>query len=357
MYVFLSLAVITSLWLASIDIRRFSKFAWATAVVVFTLPNLSASFWISKVDTPVFFRTDVYRHYLSKSDNVLILPDGDNGNEMLWQAQTDMYFVMPQGMAAPIFREYERRRWPIVNAFSESYYIPDATEQLIGFLAAHHVNAVIVTDQEIGAWQTLLSTLGVSPVKVGGVSLYKLSPERARDPKRTSLEMRARFDTERFHTLLVIAGEYLSNGQSLDLLTAFRARELKLIPEDSLLGPAVRFDSSLSSRRQWITDPRFAYGLWLSSWPDHRVAVGEYVWYPAARPMIEKLRGIGGEIYYPFPDKYLGTEQSHPGDYGFLLVILTREQLGPATELLRNPATRTVRQTFRRDDSAASATR
>ena len=116
MYAFLDLALIVSLWLTSADTRQSCRIAFVALVLIFTLPNLSSPFWVRMMDTPSFFRTDVYRHYLLKGDTVLILPYGDNGNSMLWQAQTNMYFSMPQGMAPPV-RLYERRRWPIVSSF------------------------------------------------------------------------------------------------------------------------------------------------------------------------------------------------------------------------------------------------
>ena len=151
MYAFLDLAIIASLWFASTDTSQSFRLGFAALVILFTLPNLSGIFWATAVDTPLFFRSDAYSHYLSKGETALILPYGDNGNDMLWQAQTDMYFSMPQGMAAPVFRMNERRRWPIVNAFFEDSYVPEAPEQLKAFLAAHHVDSVIVADDEIGA--------------------------------------------------------------------------------------------------------------------------------------------------------------------------------------------------------------
>ena len=333
MYAFLDLAIIASLWFASTDTSQSFRLGFAALVILFTLPNLSGIFWATAVDTPLFFRSDAYSHYLSKGETALILPYGDNGNDMLWQAQTDMYFSMPQGMAAPVFRMNERRRWPIVNAFFEDSYVPEASEQLKAFLAAHHVDSVIVADDEIGAWQPMLSTLGVPPIRVGGISLYRLSQKEMHDWERGSLEMNARFEIERLYTLVAVADKYLSNGGDLKALTAVKARDLNLIPRNSLFGPKVRFSSNLARNPQLINDPRFAYGVWLSSWSDDRVTVGEYVWCP--KPLIARFRGVASEIYFPFPNS-LSSDTPVPDThaYGFLMMIFDREQLGRAAELL-----------------------
>jgi hypothetical protein len=245
MYAFLDIAIIASLWFAVADTRLSFRLALAALVVVFTLPNLSAAFWVKMADVPAFFRNDAYRHYLSEGETVLILPYSDNGNCMLWQAQTDMYFTMPQGMAPPV-RPYERRRWPIVTAFLAPSYIPEASQQLKAFLTAHHVNAVIILDRDAASWQPLFSTLNIAPIKVGGITLYRMSRDRADYADRTLLEMRARFDRERLYTLVAGVERYLSRGGEAGSLSAIKARDLNLIPRDSLFGPTVRFNASLA---------------------------------------------------------------------------------------------------------------
>src|SRR5262249_10715221 len=172
--------------------------------------------------------------------------------------------------------------------------------ELRAVVAAHNASAVIVGDSDLPEWQPLLSTLDVAPTKVGGVPLYRLNDNRAKDAGKALLDARTDFDSERMAMLVQFARNYLAEGgelKSLNMLE-FGIR----LPKYLLVGPDLMFDPFNRPRSKPISDPRFAYMIWLSSWPDHRVAVGEYVWYPAARPMIEKLRGIGGEIYYPFPD-------------------------------------------------------
>ena len=99
------------------------------------LPNLYASSWVTPVQMPKFFADGSYRNYLQKDEVVMILPFGNRGNSMLWQAATEMYFSLAGGyVGVPIIAD-EFARWPIVNALYWGNELPDAEAQLGPFLA------------------------------------------------------------------------------------------------------------------------------------------------------------------------------------------------------------------------------
>ena len=339
MYAFLSLAIMAALWFGAPEAKGWLRPALAGMVVLFTLPNGSGAFWTRVVNNPPFFGSKIYRNYFSKGECVLILPYEDNADDMLWQAQAKMYFVMPQGLA-PAVQQYERRRWPIVNAFLRRSYIPETPEQLKAFLAAHHVDAVVITDRQIDIWRSLFSTLGVPPIRVAGIWLYNLHPDEEHGWDRGLLEMRARFDKERFSALISAANEYVLKGGSLASISTAKVVDFKLISPSLLFGPAVvSFEPTLSGNSVSNTEPWLAYGLWLSPWPGDRVSVGEFAWYPAVAPLIARLRGIASEIYFPYPSR-LAANATPPESQadGFLLMTFTRDQLARAAELLEAPA-------------------
>jgi hypothetical protein len=335
MYTFLLLALIVSLWLSTTQAKTALKITFATAVIVFNAPNLSSAFWIRPTNTPAFFAEKLYRQYLQKGETVVILPYADQGNGALWQAQTHMYFDMAEGEGGP-WPDYFLK-WPIVESFRIQSYVPDASGQLKVFLAAHDVTAVIVADGDLGQWQPLLSTLGVAPTRVGGVSLYRLKSNRAYDAETLLVDARTRFDNDRMAMLVRVASKYLADGGDIESLSMVKVRDLDLISKESLVGPDLAFDPLNSPHQRPISDPRFVYMLWLSPWMKGRIAIGEYVWFPTAAPMVERLRSLGTEIYYPVPDKESRFPQSKLDDYRFLLVVLTREELARAAELLEMP--------------------
>jgi hypothetical protein len=117
MYAFLIVAMITSLWLVASPAHRRIKYAAAFLIVIFSLPNLSAGYWTSEVVTLAFFAKDLYRQFLAPDENVLFLPDTVffTGN-MLWQAQTKIYFRTAGGSIGPVPDEYRPGRSRIPSA-------------------------------------------------------------------------------------------------------------------------------------------------------------------------------------------------------------------------------------------------
>jgi hypothetical protein len=343
MYAFLILALIASLWFASAEARPAVRFVFAVAVLVFNMPNLSSSLWSTAVNTPAFFRADLYRDYLRKGETVVILPYAGKGYSMLWQASTDMYFNMAEGSGAGWPDAF--LRWPIAPALADQSYVPDASSQLKAFLAAHDVSTVIAVDEELTTWQKLLSTFDTAPVKVGGVSLYRLTEPAQHQVEATLYEMRSQFDTARITALVAIANKYLSSGASLGSLSVLKAEELNLIPQESLIGPPPEFAMRTASAqsvpltpysRNLITDSRFAYGVWLGEASDGRVSVAEQAWYPAIVPLLEKLCNVGSGIYFPYPNKLEAISSPPEEQDGWLLITFTREQLGRADKLLKD---------------------
>jgi len=153
--------------------------------------------------------------------------------------------------------------------------------------------------------------------------------------------MRARFDRQRFSTQISPANEYLLKGEDLKSITTVRALDFKFISPSLLIGPAaVSFEPSLSGSSLSDTGPWLAYGLWLSPWSVDRVSVGEFAWYPAVAPLIERLRGVASEIYFPYPNRLdRNAVISESQADGFLLATFSREQLARAADLLNTPRT------------------
>jgi len=65
-YCFLILGIILSLWLSDDLLHKRVRILGACGVVLFTLPNLSASYWATRIDIPAFFAHRLYTHYLSR---------------------------------------------------------------------------------------------------------------------------------------------------------------------------------------------------------------------------------------------------------------------------------------------------
>jgi hypothetical protein len=324
--------MITSLWLAASPACRRTKYIGAILIIMFSLPNLRATYWTSKVDTPVFFSNSLYRHYLALDENVLFIPDTVffTGN-MLWQAQTKMYFRMAGGWMGATPDEY--RPWPITYALGGPVYVPDAQWQLMSFLASHDVKTIVVCDHttDSASLRALLPTFTLGPQEVGGVALYRIAPG-ALDSYRhiTGVEAERRADATLFDSLLVAASNYALEGKDPGELTLPRALNLKLMPADWRKGPSkvpewlagTAFDPTPS------LDTRLAYDIWLGRAGNAYLGIGVTGTYEALEPIIKNYNRDAFHVYFPAP-QILAAGARDKGR-GLLLMVFDRDGLARA---------------------------
>lgn len=300
-YAFLALAMIVSMWL-SMPRPTLVKLAALLSLAIFLCPNLQAAFWTRRNDTPSFFARGDYKRYLKPDENVVMLPYGITGTTMLWQATADFYFRMAGGWTS--ITPLEFKMWPIVSAMLTQTYIPDITSQLRAFMGAHDGRAIIVDDRDAQFWGPMLSRLDATPLRIGGVVLYRpLSNKESVYQPPTVLEAERRNDLARFSALLLAACGYLAQNRDLQVLTPIEAQRLGLLPA------------------HWVTDPdvRTNNGLYLGPWNSNDVALGVVGTYPGLQPVVEKYRAAAAEIFLPFPRP---LSESRRGDTFMLLVMV-----------------------------------
>ena len=173
-YLWLVAAIVTSLTLSSSEIPRFVRVTISCLSVLFMLPNLHYfRLAVTKVDTPDFFSKGTFKQYFAENDTLLIFPFGSHGNSMLWQAQTNMYFRMAGGYIGPQ-KPKEYRRWPVVTALQEDRKDPSISAQLRPFLISHDAKGIVVARPDREKWRAVLVKLGVEPIQVDDVLVYKL---------------------------------------------------------------------------------------------------------------------------------------------------------------------------------------
>jgi hypothetical protein len=154
--------------------------------VLALIPNQSLPYWRGKPADPAFFTTEAYRDHLTRDETTLVIPYGWNGNSMLWQAETNMYFRMAGGyLSSEVPVDYWRD--PVVQALLAppgSQVVTPARYRLPlrDFLVRRRVGAVILAGDGSGAWRPVLESLGLRPRRVDGVIVYDVSGRRRRLP-------------------------------------------------------------------------------------------------------------------------------------------------------------------------------
>jgi hypothetical protein len=255
-YAFLVLGIILCLWLSEDRIRKSVRVAGACGVVLFTLPNLSAAFWTTSVDTPAFFSTGEFKRFIAPGDNLLVLPYGLSGNSDIWQATSGLYFRLAGGYVGqpPVPNQYVTF-FPIVYALYNLADFPSSGELLKTFLAQKHVNGIVVADSAATIWrnrsragttvpeatgfdhdqragiEALFATLGVNPIRTGGVVFYRVPLQRMSayssvDPSA----LQARIASAQLDAMTQAAWRYVSEGRRLADLNPVEVQRLGLIP-------------------------------------------------------------------------------------------------------------------------------
>lgn len=305
-YMFLILSIVVTLWFYQ-DTTRFKKLAVASIVLAF-LPNPALAWYRSIYGTPAFFAQGLYRQYLRPKENVLIIPYGRNGASMAWQAESWMYFRMPGGHLSTTPDDF--RRWPVVNTLETSLPLPDSAAQLKAFAAAYKIDAIVVADDARDPERNLATSLGVRPLHIGGVSLYRLPPDILDDP--VSLPLLQKTASEAwFSELLCAAQRFVADGMSLAGLNPARAHELGLLP-----------DSKWSENLQLLfaAAPHGASnGLWVGAGRDGAVEIGLFTTAATVADMVSGYRPYIISVLYPYPHRYSRITDSY---LHFLMVRL-----------------------------------
>jgi hypothetical protein len=185
LYLWIATGVVVARWFAgntrtdvrpfSMDVRPFLAFIVTAAAL---LPNVFAPGLHGIATVPAYFADGLWRGTVASGETVLIL-HGEKGQEMLWQAATWMGFSMAQGHSGPEPASF--RGDPIWGAIRDDLPGELDPDAFLAWLHEHDVLTVIADPGSAARWSTELSlTLGDTPVRVGGVDVYRVPPFRAR---------------------------------------------------------------------------------------------------------------------------------------------------------------------------------
>jgi hypothetical protein len=347
MYAFLLMALAIALFLAAPG-HRLIRWLAAIAALVSVAPTIPFRWRVTPYQPP-FITEALYRQAIHPRDVVLILPWGQAGEAMLWQAESDFHFRLAGGYLGGVMpREY--KRWPIVQALQrESPYILDYGAQFQSFLAAHQVRAVIVEEPAAGVYARLCALLG-TPLHLGGVLLYRV-PADARFPDAQTME--TRYCVGRFERMLAAVRGYLAHGGSPAGFDLQAVATAGVLGTSDLGQPApaqlpafgwlhrvkasMRFQRAVALlQRRWPLRYRAAVelgpvpivptdtGIWAGPWPGRRIAVGEACAPEAARRTIAALGSLAEHVFYPYPAPY-GAAVKIGADPQFLLMVMRPE--------------------------------
>jgi peroxiredoxin len=188
-YLWLAVGVIAALWLAAGRSRlAWARYALVGVGMVMILPDVSAPPYHPDLAVPRFFADGSYARHIRPGEIVYAIP-AKAGEEMLWQAQTDMYFRLAQGYVGPIPSEYQGNTASRGLAFLHpNLKIPDPVD-FAWFLERHRVRLVIMQQPAPMPFQQLMTALGTKPTVIEDVSLYPIPADVSRSALLAGTEL------------------------------------------------------------------------------------------------------------------------------------------------------------------------
>lgn len=169
MYGTLSVAAMVAMWLTVPGRTPWAR--WLLVVVALvTLAPATSSWWRTVPRHPEFFASGTYREYLRAGENALIVSPGAPAEPMLWQAESDMWFRLAGGYLGAV--PLEHRGSLVAYAVSHGRLPADPVD-VRSFLVERRVRVVVIEKTTDGGWGAL-ELLGLTPVEVDGVLLYRV---------------------------------------------------------------------------------------------------------------------------------------------------------------------------------------
>lgn len=152
--------------------RRRPWLAWLVALagVVMVLPAQTGTpLWHSTPPGVPLVLTDAAR-YLPSTGSVLVVPVGQFGSSMYWQAETNFGFHLANGRVALVLPpEYDTEKASLSMANDIG---PPHHAWLEEFVRAHRVSAIVVGPAVRRRWDPALRRLGLHPVVIGDQAVY-----------------------------------------------------------------------------------------------------------------------------------------------------------------------------------------
>ena len=151
-------------------------------LIVFTLilifPNVRGGTAHTDTNIPYFFTSGIYKNYIQRGDNVLYIPYASDGDSMLYQEYTNMYFNLAEGYVSTwALTPKEFLKNPMTTKLRNiskkpltSNYFNDFTKYLHDF----KVNEIVFPQSESERLEPVISGLGISPVNIKGILVIRL---------------------------------------------------------------------------------------------------------------------------------------------------------------------------------------
>jgi hypothetical protein len=153
------------------------KYLLIVCTLLCIFPNVRGGTAHTDINIPYFFTSGVYKNYIHRGDNVLFLPYASNGDSMLYQEYTNMYFNLAEGyvttwvLTPKIFLQN-----PMTIKLRNLSKKPLTSNDFNDFKKYLHdfkVNEIVFPQSEYYSLEPVISRLGIRPVNIEGILVVR----------------------------------------------------------------------------------------------------------------------------------------------------------------------------------------
>jgi hypothetical protein len=175
-YAALIASMLAAIWLANAG-RRPATWLLAALAVVSLWPDIGRSFWRGATNLPNLFTSPAFAHVIGARDTALVLPVGDQGDGMLWQAEAHLRFKLAGGYVVPPEAPDPYKHDPIYPTLIAGVRVPLEEAHAQSFLLIHGITVAALApgDPLASPWIGILQRLGWQARLVGGVIILRRS--------------------------------------------------------------------------------------------------------------------------------------------------------------------------------------
>lgn len=177
LFVALGAALFAALWLSRARGRTNTLWRWLVglAALACLIPNPSYAGRINAPYQPAFFTSNLYRKYVKANEIVWTIPFSSTGDEMLWQADTNMYFRLAGGyMGFPPYYDDPPLVFYQLFPGAPAPTVPgQATAEIPAFVRSEHIGVVLVEPDQAQDWPAAMEKVGFRKIaSVGGMWVF-----------------------------------------------------------------------------------------------------------------------------------------------------------------------------------------
>jgi hypothetical protein len=176
-FAFLTLAVMTAIWLAG-TASKYWRVPLALLVVYALYQDAPIVNVASRSTVPAFIATGTYQHELSRGETVVVVSNIGNAG-MLWQADTDFYLRLAGGY---INQSITRRSDLPPQVQHLAHASPAYVQSFESFARKDQIGAVLVDSKHHPKWVGIFRRMGLAGHNSGNVVVYPVNGCRSCRP-------------------------------------------------------------------------------------------------------------------------------------------------------------------------------